>query len=178
MGFFSHARSQLGRLALLGLMLLAVLGPWMYSEDGAPPPEWCRDPNVLLANGRCVRLAPGTELLSFLGSLLLAFPTALASGVRVLPSRAEEVAVLLGLILVWLPLLTTALLLWRQGRRLRMIHLAGCGLAALVGLWLTRVASDPALFWPWGLWLYIAAALAAVALEALAARAPHSRPAG
>ena len=50
-----HQSKNVVRGAVLILLLVAIVGPWAYSSDGAPPAEWCRDPNILLENERCVR---------------------------------------------------------------------------------------------------------------------------
>lgn len=59
------------RLAALGLLILAILGPWYATSDGVPPPEWCTEPHQLLEDGRCVRYAPGTEIFYLLSSLFV-----------------------------------------------------------------------------------------------------------
>jgi len=51
-----NEHKNVGRVAVLVLLLLATIGPWTYTADGAPPAEWCRAPNILLENDRCVRL--------------------------------------------------------------------------------------------------------------------------
>jgi len=51
-----NEHKNVGRAAVLVLLLVAMAGPWTYTADGAPPAEWRRAPNILLENGRCVRL--------------------------------------------------------------------------------------------------------------------------
>jgi hypothetical protein len=47
---------NLVRLALLLLWIVAILGPWTYTLDGVPPPEWCDERYVLIAEDRCADL--------------------------------------------------------------------------------------------------------------------------
>jgi len=56
-----NEHKSVGRVAVLMLLLVAMMGPWTYTADGVPLAEWCRDPNILLENGRCVRLMSGAD---------------------------------------------------------------------------------------------------------------------
>ena len=147
-----NEHKNVGRVAVLMLLLVAMMGPWTYTADGVGPVEWCRDPNILLENGRCVGLVTGATVLvdrvrEFLGvSLFTMF-----------------------LFLLVLPFFTTLLLvLGRDSRRLRIFHLMAWGLAA--GLSLLPIMFESALrsgrFW--GIWLYIGLAASTLILEVLA----------
>jgi hypothetical protein len=61
-----NEHKKVGRVAVLMLLLVSLIGPWTYTADGVPPAEWCRDPNILLENGRCVRLVSGATVLTFM----------------------------------------------------------------------------------------------------------------
>jgi hypothetical protein len=54
------------RRAMLILLLVAMVDPWFFSDDGMPPAEWCHQPNILLGNGSCVSLVSGLEIFSFM----------------------------------------------------------------------------------------------------------------
>jgi len=41
-----NEHKNVGRVAVLMLLLVAIMGPWTYSSDGVPPAEWCRAPNI------------------------------------------------------------------------------------------------------------------------------------
>ena len=58
---------NMGRVPVLVLLLLAIGGPWFFTLDGVPPPEWCRDPFFLLSNGRCAGSVSAAEILAFVG---------------------------------------------------------------------------------------------------------------
>jgi hypothetical protein len=155
------------------LFLVAIMGPWTYTSDGVPPPEWCRDPFILLENDRCVGLVSGAEVLTFMAGAFLSMSVGLVTGATVLPDRAREFLgvflFMLLLFLLLLPFFTTLLLIWgRASRRLRVFHLMVWELAAVLSLLLvvSQSALRPARLW--GIWLYIGLAASALILEALA----------
>jgi hypothetical protein len=149
------------RVAALVLLAAAIMGPWGYTGDGVPPPEWCHAPFFLLENGHCVGLVTGET---------------------VLPDRAREFLgvflLTVSLFLLVLPFFTTLLLIWRRdSRRVHVFHLIAWGLAAVLSL--LPVVFESALrsgrFW--GIWLYAGSAAGALILEALwlaARRRPSS----
>jgi hypothetical protein len=164
-----NEHKNVGRVAFLILLLVAIMGPWAYSSDGVPPPEWCSEPHILLENNRCVRLVPGAEVISFLGGAFLEMSAALASGRLSLAERGREF--LVGFVFLFvLPLASTPLLiLVRRSRPLRIFHLVACGLAVILGLLLAvpQLTVLPLSIPLWGLWLYIGLAIGALALELL-----------
>jgi hypothetical protein len=164
---------NIGRVAALIALLVAIMGPWLYSADGAPPAEWCRAPNFLLENERCVGLVSGATVLTFIGWAFVSVIAALASGATFFPDRAREfLAVFLfvaSVCLIALPFLSTLFLIRRgDSIRLRVFHVVAWGFAAILGL--LPVILDSALrsgrFW--GIWLYIGLAISMLTLEILA----------
>ena len=164
---------NVGRVAVLMLLLVAMMGPWTYSSDGVPPAEWCRAPLILLENDRCVRLVSGATVLTFMVGAFLSMSVGLVTGATVLPDRAREFLgvsrFMMFLCLLMLPFITTLLLIrGRDSGRWRAFHLVAWGLAAVLSL--LPVAFDPVLrsgrFW--GLWLYAGLAASALILEVLA----------
>jgi hypothetical protein len=164
---------NVGRVTVLMLLLVAIMGPWTYSSDGAPPAEWCREPFILLENGRCVGLVSGATILTFMARAFLGMSVGLVTGATVLPDRAREfLGVFLFVMLLFplmLPFFTTLLLIrGRDSRRLRVFHLMAWGLAAVLSL--LPVVSESVLRSArfWGIWLYIGLAASALILEVLA----------
>jgi len=149
------------RLVVLALLVAAFIGPWTYSMDGVPPPEWCAEPNILLTPERCVRLLPGTEILSLLASFIIALPVMLFSSEFSLAERGRELLFVLLLALLFLPFLSTLiLLLTRTTRRLLVLDLAAWGLAAVpVVVFLINLPLQRGLLF-WGFWLFIGLAAA------------------
>ena len=164
---------NVGRVAVLMLLLVAIMGPWAYGADGAPPAAWCHDPFILLENGRCVGPVSGATILTFMAGAFLSMSVGLVTGTTVLPDRAREfLGVFLFMMLLFLfmlPFFTTLLLiLGRDSRRLRAFHRMAWGLAAVLSL--LPVVFDSVLrsgrFW--GIWLYIGLSASALILEVLA----------
>lgn len=152
------------RMALLALLTVAFAGPWTYTSDGVPPPEWCRRPLILLENGHCVRLVSGLSVLTFGTGALLSLSAQLVTGAMGM-GRVREFLVVLCLVPA-LPVFSTLTVLWRSGfTRLRVAHTIAWGLAAVCSLLLLLTASWPALGRVWGVWLYVGLAMSALILE-------------
>ncbi|TEU19425.1 MAG: hypothetical protein E3J21_03745 [Anaerolineales bacterium] len=168
-----NEHKSVGRVAVLMLLLVAIMGPWTYSADGAPPAEWCHDPFILLENGRCVGLMSGATILTFMARAFLSMSVGLVTGVTVFADRAGEFLREFLFTMVLFPLVLpffSTLLLIRGGdpRRRRVFHLTAWGLAALSALPLLMSASELPPGQLWGIWLYIGLAASALTLESLA----------
>jgi hypothetical protein len=167
-----NEHKNVGRVAVLMLLLLAMMGPWTYTSDGVGPAAWCRDPNILLENGRCVKLVSGARVLTFMAGAFLSMSVGLVTGATVLPDRAREfLGVFLftvGIFLLVLPFFTTLLLI-RGGdrRRLQVFHVMAWGLAAVLGL-LLALSGSGLYSELWGIWLYTGLTASALILEGLA----------
>jgi hypothetical protein len=170
-----NEHKNVGRVAVLMLLLVAIMGPWTYSSDGVPPAEWCRDPNILLENDRCVKLVSGARILTFMAGAFLSMSVGLVTGATVLSDRGREfLGVFLFMMLLFLLMLPffTTLLLIRGGdsRRRRVFHVMAWGLAAVLGLLLALLAVYGSGLYSklWGIWLYTGLAASALILEGLA----------
>lgn len=169
-----NVHKNAGRLAVLMLLLVAILGPWTYSSDGVPPAEWCRAPYILLKNGHCVKLVSGATMLTYIPAAFLIMSMGLVTGTTVLADRTREfLGVSLFVMLLFLlvqPFFSTLLLI-RGGdsQRRRLFHVTAWGLAAIFSA-LLLVASLPSGLHPklWGMWLYVGLAASTLALELLA----------
>jgi hypothetical protein len=171
-----NEHKNVGRVAVLVLLLLAIIGTWTYSSDGVPPAAWCRDPNILLENGRCVRLVSGVPVLTFMVGAFLSMSVGLVMVATVFPDRAREYLggflFTVGIFLLVLPFFSTLLLI-RGGdsRRLRVFHVMAWGLAVLSVLPLLIMLMSASVMPPgqlWGIWLYFGLAAGALTLEVLA----------
>lgn len=169
------SRGDVLRLAALILLLLAAIGPWGYTPDGVPPPEWCGDRHVLLANGSCVRLVSGMEILRFMTDAFISLNRQLVDGTLVLPDRAWEffgVLIIFTLLLMLVqPFISTVALLFGEGRLRREYQVAAWGLA-LAGSGTLLIGS---IGWGlggrmWGMWLYVGLAASVLAVELLTIR--------
>lgn len=169
-----NRRKNVVRVAVLIMLLVTIIGPWTYSSDGTPPAEWCRDPNILLDNGRCVRLVSGAEVLTFITGAFLSLNVQLVKGTLVLADRAREfLGVSLFMVFLFLlvqPFFSTLLLIFGGDRPpCRMYHVAAWGLAAAIsGLLLVASCWSGLRTDLWGIWLYVALAASVLAVELLA----------
>ena len=170
-----NEHKNVGRVAVLVLLLVAIMGPWTFSSDGVPPAAWCRDPNILLENGRCVRLVSGATVLTFMAGAFLSMSVGLVTGATLLPDRAREfLGVFLftvGIFLLVLPFFSTLILI-RGGdrRRLQVFQVMAWGLAAVLSLLPALLAMSGSGLYSelWGIWLYFGLAAGALTLEVLA----------
>lgn len=175
------AHQRAWRAALLVLFVLAVLGPWAYTSDGVPPPNYCTEPNFLLPgpNLLCVGPVSGVEVLSFVGSVVLGIGAQLLGGLEVLSPEGSEVLrlalILLFIALLMLPFFTTLLLLWKPGnRRLQALQPVVWGLALVLSVWMPLMNAVMRSGRFWGLLLYLGLAASAIILELLAGRSARS----
>ena len=166
-----NRRKNVVRLAALILLLVAIFGPWTDTSDGVPPAEWCRDPLILLDNGRCVRLVSGAEVLTYMTSGFLSMNVQLVKGTLVLADRAREFLgvslFMLLLLLLVQPFFSTLILIFRGDRpHRRMYHVISWGLAAAIsGLLLVASCWSGLRTDLWGIWLYVVLAASVLAVE-------------
>jgi hypothetical protein len=160
------------RLAALGLLILAILGPWYATRDGVPPPEWCTEQYHLLEDGRCVRYAPGTEIFYLLFSLFVGLFSFLVSQ----PSGRDLLVNLIYFqftLLLLFPFVGFLILVLSPQAPVRRQHLFGAfawGLGALSALAITLVEvslSHPLL---WGRLLFLLVCLGMGLVEVLLAQ--------
>lgn len=172
-----HQHKQVVRILFLLLFVLAILGPWTYTLDGVPPPEYCDDRFVLVAADRCAELVSGLTLFLWMPVAFAAMLSALQSVELHLLWQALFVTVLFSLFV--LPFASSlALILRGDTLRRHRFHLAILAVAALLSAMLPFLLGgmDRALTFPrfWGIWLYTAVAAAFLALELLIGRRLHS----
>ncbi|MCL4561598.1 MAG: hypothetical protein M1281_13420 [Chloroflexi bacterium] len=112
------------------LMLLAVTEPWVITQDGVPPPEYCRESTFLLKNGSCAGLLSGVEFLSFFGSVFWLELGMLFSGAFPPEFLLRETLFFFFPALILLPFFSTLFLIsLRNQPALHKIHTFICALA-------------------------------------------------
>jgi hypothetical protein len=134
------------RFVVLGLLLVALLGPWVFDIIYIPGEFPCSDPWIRVGGDFCGLPVPGIySVLGFIGVLFL------------------------------LPVIsTTALLLRNDSRPWFMFHILGLmmGMGLLL---MTGLLRYPRLSWgAWGVWLYMTAAAGALILEVVLLTAQRS----
>ena len=161
-----------GRVAALVLLLVAVAGPWAYTGDGVPPPEYCHEPNFLLASGYCAGPTSAIEIMFFLIPAFFYMFVGLFTGEVVLPERAREFfgvfLLILLLLLLILPILTTLFrLAGRNSRPWHRFQLAAWGVAGFLSLLPPIFDAELRSGRFWGIYLYFGLALGVVIIEAV-----------
>ena len=151
------------------LLLVAILGPWVYTSDGVPPAEWCDPPYILLESDRCVKLESGVTVVIFMVSVLFSMGPTLASGMIEGGEIFREFLFILFFFFLLLPFYSSLpLFLCREHRRLRLFNMATWGLALVPAFFLATTGGSGLPFYLfWGIWLYIILATLALILELL-----------
>jgi len=163
---------NLGLAGVILLLVVAIVGPWNYTGDGLPPPEYCYEPNFLLSSGNCAEATSGIWVMGYFIAGFFYLVGGLFTGEVVFPARQAEFfnMALLALlaILVLLPFLTTALRATRPNtRRLHRVNLAAWGLGGILCLLQVAFINDLFSLRFWGLWLYLALAASVLVLEGM-----------
>ena len=156
------------RVVLLVVLLVAVMGPWIFDSILVPPGFSCSKPSIRLDNDFCGTPLPGTWLLYW---MVAGLPYASVELITGSISFIDWIGVFrysLILFPIVLPFISTPLLILRGDRRSRQIFdIVAWGLAAGIALWL-GISSYPRLFWVlWGNWLYIGLAASVLILDVL-----------
>ena len=156
------------RVVLLVVMLVAIMGPWIFDQILVPPGFSCSDPSIRLDDDFCGTPLPGTWLLYWMVVGLPYASVELITGSISFDDWTGVFRFSLILFPIVLPFISTLLLILRGDRRCRHIfNIAAWGLAAGIALWIA-ISSYPRLFWVlWGSWLYIGLAASVLILDVL-----------
>lgn len=137
----SNKSKSIIRAGALLLLVLALLGPWMYDYVSVPAEYTCDKPFIRLDSDFC---GIPLSVIQFFNWFAIGF---------------------------LFPFLTTAVLIWKvETHRLRTINLVAWALAFLLTLLLFYVQLQDQAFRLWGLWLYVLVAFGMLAVEFLAFR--------
>jgi len=153
---------------ILVLLVISLLGPWMFDRIHVPAEYTCSEPTVRLYGDFCGYPMPGFfTIFLFIGG----FFSNLAAWVSgAFTGRAREFLVGLSLLPI-LPFFTTLFLIWKEEtRRLRTINLVAWILALIPTLIVFILQIKDQAIQPWGLWLYILVAIGAIIHEVQALR--------
>ncbi len=154
------------RVVVLVLLLVSIIGPWIFDQIVVPSEYACLAPAIRLAGDYCGIPMSGIWILSAAAGVLVNIVVELVPGTTAFTDRFRELSFsLLGLLLV-LPFFSTLFLIVRGDRQHQLVfHVAAWSLAFGVGLWLA-ISSYPNLFWVlWGVWLYVGLAASVLIFE-------------
>jgi len=160
------------RVAILVLLLVAFLGPWVFEQINVPSEYPCSAPFIRLEGDFCGEPMPGMWILLWTVAAPISEVIGLVTGATVLADFGvvflKRLLTSLVLLTLVLPFFSTWLLILRGDRpRLQVFHVVVWGLAAGAGL-LFGIQSLPRLYWVlWGTWFYIGLAVSALILELL-----------
>jgi len=154
------------RLFVLALLIIALLGPWVYEALSIPDEYACQPPLVRIRPGFCGDPMSGWFVLGYLGVGFFGVLWALISGVHTFQDAGKELMV--GLVwLTALPLLSSLLVMLRgEHPRLKAFHRVALLLAMALTL-VFIIAEQPSVVSVrmWGPWLFLAALIAGLGLE-------------
>jgi hypothetical protein len=153
-------------MAILILLVISMLGPWMFDLINVPAEFTCSKPNVRLYGDFCGLPLSGFEFFKlFIGGFFYMLFTLTTGSFLNYPRELLVGRYVLSLI----PVITSLLLLWKKETRLLpTINLIAWILALIPPLLmfvLLAVQRSGYIFRLWGLWLYILVAISTVAFE-------------
>ena len=150
------------RQAALALLIISLLGPWMFDLINVPAEYPCDEPFVRLEGDFCGLPLSGFQFFKWFTGGLLYIIIDVVKGT--FTGRSRELLAVLS-IRPRIPFVTTILLLWRDTPRLQIINLVAWILALIPTLTIFIFQIKDQAFRLWGLWLYILVAVGAVVLE-------------
>jgi hypothetical protein len=159
------------RVAILVVALVAIMGPWTFTDLLHVPSEYSCSPFIRFDDDFCGTPLSGIWILLGLVTQFIYASAGLVTGAMGLVEWAGWALFSLFPFLLVLPFFSTLLLILRGDRRGRQaFNVAAWGLAAGTGLTGKLIGffryTKP--FWlSWGIWLYIGLAASALILEVL-----------
>jgi hypothetical protein len=120
------------RLVVLGLLLMAFVGPWAFELINVPSEYPCSAPFIRLQGDYCGTPVSGIAILPALLGELVNLAVQLVAGPAAIHDLGRRLLFILGALLLFLPLLSTVFLTLPGNRRPRQLfHLLLWGLATL-----------------------------------------------
>lgn len=163
----THKRNW--RTVALALLVIGLLGPWAFELLSVPAESACQYPSIRLNSEYCGLPVSGLRgVVSFIIGIFILVIALIAGALKAGEIGRDWLGILFWLPL--LPLISSLLVILRsKEQRWPVFHLAALALTATcVGLYTTTVPADRIGF-AWGLWLFLAALVAGLGLEIIAA---------
>jgi len=163
-------RERIWRLFVIGLLLLAILGPWAFDPIFVPAEYPCKTPFIRLEGDLCGTPMSGSYMLrEIVSEFIVRMGGILRGALPPIDSGRDYIFTLfLGAFLIVLPLLSNLVLVLAGNRRpWQFFNVVACGLALGLALLVGFVAYSKPYWELWGAWLYIGVAITAVLVEVL-----------
>ena len=154
------------RVVALVLLLVALIGPWVFEMIMVPAQYKCSAPYVRLEGDMCGEPKSGLWIFLYLGGGLMTMIWGVISGTSDYNDWLREAAfILLILSTLVLPVASTLLNLKKATRRRRVFNLAVWGWASV---WALLIMLDRLHWALWGLWLFIFLAAGVLIIDGIA----------
>jgi hypothetical protein len=166
---YEHQRNW--RIALLILIVLAVMGPWVFERLNVPAKYECTAPNVRLEGDFCGVPMTGIQSILWMGSGSIFMIFGLLTGEFVLSERIRELLTAWLLLFPLLPFISTLLLILRGNTLSRQVFAIVSWVLAIAACLFISFQINPRQLWAsWGLWLYILSGFCALIYEIIMIR--------
>ena len=168
-----YLHRNIGRVAIITLLLVAIIGPWWYDLIYVPSQYACSRPFIRLNDDFCGKPMSGIWIFVILATRPIELVVEMVTGATGITDSVYAILKFLLysllLLVIVLPFFSTLLLILRgDHKRQQLFHIVVWSLAASVGvLWVINISN---LHWSgalWGFWLYIGLAVGALILEIL-----------
>ena len=160
---------QIWYIASLGLLVLALVGPWTFEVIYVPAEYTCNPPDIRLEGDYCGVSLSGIQVISFLLDAFVSISVGFLTGTAVFADRAREYLFTLFFLLPLLPFFSTALVIFKSNSHRRQIfHLLSWGLALIIGSYwslITIATPHPEKWRLWGIWSYMVLTIGVLILE-------------
>jgi hypothetical protein len=166
-----HEHKRIWRTVVLALLLIAMIGPWAFELINVPAEYSCSAPYIRLKGDYCGTPVSVIGFLPVYAAEIINVIVNLVTGANPVSGLGRSFLFTLGVFFLFLPIISTLLLILPGNRRRqRIIHLVMWGLGLVSSLAWLRLA--PGEWLPnrlWGPWLYIGLILCVLILEELLA---------
>jgi len=166
---YEHQRNW--RIALLILIVLAFMGPWVFDRINVPAKYECTAPNIRLYGDFCGMPLPGFWVMLWTGINFSSIVIGLLTGEFAFSDRIRELLISPLLLLPLLPVFSTLLLILRGNtQRQQVFAIISWVLAISACLFISFQINPRQLLASWGLWIYILVGLCALIFEIIIIR--------
>ena len=159
MNIIAWLRKPANLLKIAGLILwiAALVGPWSFTKDGVPPPEWCSSPHILTDNGNCVDTLSGGTILSFFGIAFASLFAGLLGGKVQFDSWGRQLLVLFLILVLAFPMASSALHVIKGiNQRFQLVYrITWFTAIALAVVYAIEGLNELKPSQLWGIWAYI-----------------------